>query len=458
MRNIKISKFTLSPSTVIRSDPCYTINIIAFNTKTQKRTELNKTGYIVLKILENNSLTVKDLTYLLFKEITPPYLLAITDFITNMLDEGFVIISDKVARDVPDYQPKKFRDISIPITSTPYEVEMHLTSACNLKCVHCAYNSGEPLPDELKLENWRKVIDELEKLRVLKLIISGGEPFLFRHIRELLAYIVNRRMHIDILTNGSLIDADIARRLNSPNLAVTVSLDGASKETHDSFRGARCFNKVINGIQMLAMNGVTFHLSTVVHKKNIEEIEAMVKLALHYEAHSISFVLIDPIGRGKGAHGYLLSHEERNFIISKVKKISDRYKKEIPIGYLDPSIPSYSDLYMSELEDKIYCTAGTTRIAIRSDGCVFPCVYAFGNDDFCGGNINNENIEDIWFKNTWETFRGAISLYDLPHCRSCEYNKVCTLKLCRLRAYAISGDLYGVPPNCYRYLYIRDEP
>ncbi len=155
--DLKHSKFTLSPSTIIRSDPCFKIKYLAFDIEAQKRAQLNETGYIILKILENNSVTVNDLTVLLFKDITHSHLVTIADFINKMIDDEFVINSDKVARNLPDYQPQKIRDISIPITSTPYEVEMHLTSACNLKCVHCAYDARKSLPNELKLENWQKV-------------------------------------------------------------------------------------------------------------------------------------------------------------------------------------------------------------------------------------------------------------------------------------------------------------
>jgi len=177
----------------------------------------------------------------------------------------------------------------------------------------------------------------------------------------------------------------------------------------------------------------------------------MVKLALDYKAHSINFVLIDAIGRAMEAHDYLFSSTEKKLITSTIKGISYKYEKQINIAYLDPSIPNYSDLYLSDSKDKIYCTAGTTRIYIRSDGCVFPCAYALGSNDFCGGNIRNENIEDIWLNNIWGTFRGLISLDDLPHCRLCKYSRVCTLKICRLRSYVINEDLYGVPPNCYKY-------
>jgi len=271
MRNKKTSKFTLSPFCIVRSDPCFTIKRLAFNVKTQTRVQLNETGYIILRILENNSLTVDNLKYLLSKETDPSYSVAIADFIANMLRDGFIINSDKVIGAISNYQPKEFRDINIPITSTPYEVEIHLTLACNMRCIHCAYDAGEPLTNELKLEDWQKVIAELEKLRVLRLIISGGEPFVFRNIRKLLNCMVSKRIRIDILTNGSLIDKDIARRLNSPNLSITVSLDGATKQTHENFRRVECFDKIINGIQVLAENNVVFHLSAVLHKKTLKK-------------------------------------------------------------------------------------------------------------------------------------------------------------------------------------------
>lgn len=451
MSSTRKPKFTLSALSIIRSDPCFTPKRLAFHIEKQTKIRLNQTAYILLRILEKNSLSINDLTCLSFKEVTGSHLEGIKHFIDNMLDEGLVTMSDCVAQELPDYEPRALDGIGIPITSTPYEVEMHLTSACNLRCVHCAYDAGQALAGELKLKDWQKLIAELEKLRVLKLIISGGEPFLFDRIKELLEYLSDRRIHIDILTNGTLIDADIARRLNSSNLSTTISIDGSSKRTHDSFRGMECFYRVIDGIQVLAENNAIFHLCTVLHKRNIEEIEPMVRLALRYGAHSISFLFIDPIGRAQDAHEYLLSHEEKQLLAAGIEEVSSKYENEIPVSYLDPSIPAYADLNVSALGDTICCTAGTTRIAVRSDGCVFPCVYAFVDDAFCGGNVKNLSIEDIWFSDAWEIFRGAISLSDLPLCRSCDYSNKCTLKLCRLRGYSINGDLFGVPVGCYKY-------
>jgi radical SAM protein with 4Fe4S-binding SPASM domain len=124
----------------------------------------------------------------------------------------------------------------------------------------------------------------------------------------------------------------------------------------------------------------------------------------------------------------------------------------IAINYLDPATPKYSDLYVSGVNDKIFCTATTTRLAIRSDGQVFPCVYAFEKGSFCAGNATKESIEQIWLKDDWKIFRGGISVNDLSDCKSCKYKKACSLKLCRLRALAVNGDLFGIPPNCYKFV------
>ena len=55
---------------------------------------------------------------------------------------------------------------------------IEITNRCNLRCIHC-YNESSPLDDTImSIQNYRRVIDCILKLKVKRIQIIGGEPFL----------------------------------------------------------------------------------------------------------------------------------------------------------------------------------------------------------------------------------------------------------------------------------------
>ena len=86
--------------------------------------------------------------------------------------------------------------------SFPLEVDLFLTRRCNMRCVHCSVDAGESLNGELSLEYWKNIFDQLENSRLIKVIITGGEPTLFPGFPELIDYIKDKKIYKCLLTNG----------------------------------------------------------------------------------------------------------------------------------------------------------------------------------------------------------------------------------------------------------------
>lgn len=442
-------RYTLSSSFIVRCDPNYRDKYLLFNISNGDKFRLSNIAFAILKLLDYNVLNFNEIKKYLINLNDELEVGALEQVFTEMARANFLTKSENLlTTSEVESNITKFDNLNIPVTSSPYEIELHPTKGCNLKCKHCAYDSGTKLPNELELGSWYELLDELERLRVLRLIISGGEPLVYTRAKELFNFLRSKRIRVDLLTNGTLIDQELAQILSSSNICTTISLDGAKEPTHNQLRGSNCFYKVLNGLNLLAKTRGNFGISTVVNKQNIGEMEDIVKIGIELGARSVGFILIDPIGRAKYAKDYLLTNKDIVIVSSQVKVLQERYNEKLQVEYLDPSIPNYKDLDISKEYDLIYCTAGTTRMAIRSDGAVFPCVYAFHDDKFLIGNIISETAKEIWAKPKWMTFRGMIRLKDLHICRRCELSRACTLKICRLRAYYQTQDLFAPPSNC----------
>jgi len=184
-----------------------------------------------------------------------------------------------------------------------------------------------------------------------------------------------------------------------------------------------------------------------VHKKNIDEIEAVAKISLNVGARSLTYGILYDVGRAKTVSSIQLNYDDLNCISSKVQNINRQVGNQLAISFVDPRYSLHRNLMPNKEPDIVFCPGGTSRLAIRSDGLVFPCQYGFCDDKFATGSITKESIYQIWKSRRWKIFRG-IPLQKLSQCSQCHASVDCRLKICRLMAYAASGDIFGVPPGC----------
>src|SRR5450756_2265468 len=94
---------------------------------------------------------------------------------------------------------------------TPRTLDIEITARCNLRCRYC-YFFNNPAVDyrELPADEWLEFFAELGSLGVMSVALAGGEPFIREDLPVLLEGIVRNRMRFSLLSNGTLIDDEIA--------------------------------------------------------------------------------------------------------------------------------------------------------------------------------------------------------------------------------------------------------
>src|SRR4030065_75225 len=113
-----------------------------------------------------------------------------------------------------------------------------VTSACNLKCIHCHAVSDKAHPDELATDEGKKLIDMLaENNKFRTLIYTGGEPLVRPDIFTLLRHSQQAGLANIIATNGTLINEEMAFKLKEHGVVCNaISIDAANAEIHDFVR------------------------------------------------------------------------------------------------------------------------------------------------------------------------------------------------------------------------------
>jgi MoaA/NifB/PqqE/SkfB family radical SAM enzyme len=142
----------------------------------------------------------------------------------------------------------------------PRLIFWELTTGCNLRCVHCRASATELMsPDDLDYPEACGIIDEIAAYAPLILVLSGGEPLWRADVFDLAERARSRNLRVALATNGTLVTPGIAQRIRDTGIQrVSISLDGADRETHDSFRGhAGAFDGAVAGLRNLKEAGVS---------------------------------------------------------------------------------------------------------------------------------------------------------------------------------------------------------
>lgn len=447
-------KLYLSPNWKLRYEPALEQKYRLFDIYSALRFNINASIYKLFKFLETGA-TIEDVS-----QHFNIHSIQVENFLSECEQYWPNIVTSE---DNSDYRNVRKVGIDIlnakvPVYSFPISAEIHLTEKCNLKCRHCIYACGGSIQCEvLSAEDWYSLFRELENYDFWNIVLTGGEIFMYPDIDKLLATLKEMRIHFDILTNAMLINKHRAEMLSSPNISVSVSLDGSDSSKHDFLRGKGAFDVLIRKIRLLIENNVKVNLSVTLNQKNYDDIDGIVRLAKENKCKGISFIVLDNHGRAENDKELQLSEVMLQTAIESIKRNKEE-QKDLNIALLDPS-SGIGAKAISDREDiPIYCTGGTSHIAITSSGDVFPCVYAFDMPEFKIDNIKNDSILNIWNSEKWQIMRGSVCLNEISSCSQCEMRHFCTLRNCRVRAKLYSGDFYGKPSCNKRRITINDVP
>jgi len=131
-------------------------------------------------------------------------------------------------------------------------LDLELSRRCNLRCIYCYTNGGEPLDGELGLEEIFNVIDQAINLGAKKVsIVGGGEPLIYPDFFRITDYLNSRNIPTIVFTNGTAISNEMANKLSDHKVSVCVKLNSFNKETQDYLAGGikGTYERITNGIQ-----------------------------------------------------------------------------------------------------------------------------------------------------------------------------------------------------------------
>lgn len=344
-------------------------------------------------------------------------------------------------------------------------VVWNITRRCNLKCLHCySQSEDKEYENELTTEECKKVIDNLAEFEVPVILFSGGEPLLRKDIVELASYAVEKEIRAVISTNGTLITEDIAKELKDAKISyIGISIDGMER-VNDKFRGVKgAFQKAINGVRICKKLGIKVGLRFTINKFNYKEVPDIFKLIVDEDIPRICFYHLVYSGRGSELVDKDLSHKKTreivDFIIDETKRLFDAgiHKEVLTVDnhtdgvYLYLRLMKENPKRAEEVYELLKYNGG------NNSGIGIGCIDWFGNvhpDQFWThyslGSVRNRIFSEIWMDESDKVMRilknrkGNIK----GRCVKCHHFEICNGNL-RVRAEAVTGDIWESDPACY---------
>lgn len=140
------------------------------------------------------------------------------------------------------------------------------TSGCNLRCAHCFADSHPAaiLPRDV----FAKVLREEEALCIFSVLVSGGEPFLYKGIWELFAEFPRTSFYVP--TNGTQFSAEVVAQLcELGNVFPMFSLEGPREQT-DAIRGNGVFDQVAEAMRLCRTRRLPYAVTVTVTRQNVD--------------------------------------------------------------------------------------------------------------------------------------------------------------------------------------------
>jgi len=362
----------------------------------------------------------------------------------------------------------------------PFIVIWEVTRACQLVCTHCRADAIRARnPFELTTGEGRRLLDDLASFGAPRplVVLTGGDPFERPDLAELVAHGTGIGLSMalspsvtDRLTRSVLVELHEAGAK-----AVSLSLDGATAQSHDSFRGVEgVFDATLEAARTVREVGLRLQINTTVTRGNVHELPQMLKAVRDLGAALWSVFFLVPTGRGKDLQPLTAGEEEE--VLHWLHDISDlvavktteapHYRRiaiqragidahdvgeldtAFPVGPLRSTLRADTAELLGAHEPRrrhprppIDVNSGRGFAFVDHVGMVYPSGFL----PTPVGSVRDQGFPEI--------YRGSELLQSLRDpdtfggkCGRCEFRAVCGGS--RSHAYATTGDPLAEDPSC----------
>jgi pyrroloquinoline quinone biosynthesis protein E len=330
--------------------------------------------------------------------------------------------------------------VSVP---NPIGILLELTHRCPLHCPYCS----NPLEldkrsKEMDTATVLRVLDEAAELGILHVHLSGGEPTARRDIVEITAKCASVGLYSNLITSGVGLALGVLPALADVGLDhVQLSLQGATAPQADKVAGLKGSHDIkMKFAAEVARLGLALTVNAVIHRGNIDEVEAFIDKAVELGARRLEIAHTQYYGWAyKNRAALMPARPDVDRSIQIVEAARKRLSGKLVI---DLVVPDYYALRPKA------CAGGWGRklMNVSPAGKVLPCHAAESIPGLEFWFVQDHSLGDIWHRSpAFNAYRGTDWMPE--PCQSCERKEI-DWGGCRCQALALLGDAKLTDPAC----------
>lgn len=274
----------------------------------------------------------------------------------------------------------------------PISYSIEPTNHCNLKCPECPSGLGaltRPL-GLLNFNDFKNWIDQIKDTGFYVQLFFQGEPYINKHLPEMIKYAQQNKVYISISTNGHFVNSknvDLVLE-NAPDKLI-YSVDGLDEESYQKYRVGGTFKQADEGLRLL-----------INRRKELKQTKPYVEfqfIVMKQNEHQLDEVrkYCDIAGVDK--------------LVFKTMQVSS-YENAIKFLPTNTKYRRYlvkDGNYSIKNKMKNHCFALWRTSVITWDGKVVPC--CFDKDaEYILGILNGKSFSDIWTSKQYQDFRQSV--------------------------------------------------
>ena len=335
--------------------------------------------------------------------------------------------------------------MNLDFESRPAIVVWEMTRACRLACRHCRA-AARPFrdPAEFSTDEGKRLLDTIAHAEPQLLILTGGDPSRREDLLELIHHARQNGLQIAFSPSATpdLLALDFAALKQAGIARVSLSLDGATPETHNQFRGVnRAWDWTMQAIEKLKTANLPFQINSSISSVNMSEFAHITEYITCLSPAGWTLFLVVPTGRAEKER--MPGADEVEIMLKDLLV----YARNASFSVRTTEAMHYRRIVAQNAD-------GGRQLPIPppiNDGKGFVFISHIG--EVCPSGFLPEVVGNVREKAFLDIYRDAPVLRLLRDpdklkgkCGRCEFRKLCGGS--RARAYSATGDYLAEEPLC----------
>lgn len=353
----------------------------------------------------------------------------------------YMIISQEEKKIRKRYVPETFEYTSLDLRTkrhlTPSTLTFMFNNICVTDCIYCYQDKSRKVNCTIPLPRIKELINEAYALHVNTIDVIGGEFFLYKHWKEVLAELRKFGYNPYLSTKMPLREEDIKVLSELSVCDIQVSIDTLIEEHLMQSIGIKegYVQKMIEALECLDQYNIPVMIHTVLtrYTDSIADMESIFNVLKRFKNIKYWHVVKgDKTLYPRADYNTIeISSIALNEIIDYLNTLSEqtdiyiRTPQKREINNINKE--SVSNKSQAEFFNRSFCSGLFSSLYILPDGQVTMCEQLYWNKRFIIGNVIENNISEIWNSEKVKSLY-YIKQSDIPEdslCHTCSVFEEC---------------------------------